>query len=270
MAQPRRQPARALLLPGFGRGAGWCRGSLLGPGAGAQRCSRSVGRTAVSVPGKYPLEGTVRSRVGAWSRQPGRRAGAGSSGCRASLPCSPQHPSQSSQPRLPMPSASLLVIPARAPSSPPHPSWLSQPRLQMPSASLPVIPARAPNALASFLLGTAYWGTVGYQKGRHWGNVLGWPQPAAKSPPSRSLTLPAAGWGRESDRQKHENLVGEKRNWGSIGPIQKISLEKILPPPCLPARPSGPHNSPRAATFPVIPKSPKDPDRYFAFSSRSP
>lgn len=79
-------------------------GSLLG--ARAQRCPCTVGRTAMSMQEKYPLEGTVRSRVGARSSQRGRRAGFGSSGRRTSTASSPQ-PSRLSQPGLPTPSASL-------------------------------------------------------------------------------------------------------------------------------------------------------------------
>lgn len=79
-------------------------GSLLG--ARAQRCPHTVGRTDVSMQEKYPLEGTVRSRVGARSSQRGRRAGFGSSGRRTSTASSPQ-PSRLSQPGVPTASASL-------------------------------------------------------------------------------------------------------------------------------------------------------------------
>lgn len=55
---------------------------------------------------KHPLEGTVRSRVGARCLQRGRRAGFGSSACKKPSSSGPQR-SRLSQSGFPMPSASL-------------------------------------------------------------------------------------------------------------------------------------------------------------------
>lgn len=70
MAQPMAPAGRALLLPGhcarfWERSRMVTRGHCSGPRCRAQRCPRSMGWTAVSMQEKYPLEGTVRSCVGA-------------------------------------------------------------------------------------------------------------------------------------------------------------------------------------------------------------
>lgn len=58
-----------------------------------------------------------------------------------------------------------------------------------------------------------------------WANVVGWPGPAAKHPPSHLITPPAT-WGRESEQQKWEKPVG--RDWNGLISERKKSLHQVM------------------------------------------